>query len=266
MNETLPDFIKLKDGTAYYKGPGELVMIIPEQFFERNHAIIEGDITHTIGIFTYAILKKPSDKIQDNVRRLNHPSAFSTKPGRIEKVKDFKLGKSIAPADYRLYYYADNDEDQLVCDINVPDDIANVEEFMSIFVSTAKMPRGIKYHDLYEYLEDSMKINGNSFKINMQEFGAMISELCIDPDTGKPFRLSKKCDTDPYAYEMRSIKEVANEISPFTAMISENWNKSVVSASLQDDKDIIDTPMEPILTGHLDEEVNYHLDEDEGWT
>lgn len=254
MNEMIPKFLKIKDGTVYYNGEGELVIIIPERFFERNHAIIEGDITHTIGIMNYAILKKPSDKIKNNTKRLNHPSAFSTKPGRVEKVKDFKLNDSVKPEDYRLYYYKDNDEDQVICNIQMPDDIANVEEFMSIFVNTGKIPKGISYYDLYAYFEEAMNINGNSFKMNMQEFGLIVSEMAVDPSTGKPYRLSKKCDTDPYGYDVLSIKDIANNISPFTAMVTENWNESIVNAALIEDKDVIDTPMEPILTGHLNED------------
>ena len=248
----VPSFLRVENTEVYYKGEGELAIVIPEVFFERNHAIIEGEITHVIGLLNYAILKKDTDKIEKNIKRFNYPSAFSTKPGRVEKVKNFKVKESSKPADYRIYYYKDNNVDQVIVSTEVPEDLANVEEFFAIFVTTGKVPAGIRYEDLYTYFEDSMNANGASFKMNMQEFGLIVSEFARDPDDmSKPFRLSKKLDTDPYSYQVFSIKELAKMVSPFTAMVTEDWNDAVLSASLIDDKDIIDTPLEPVLTGSL---------------
>ena len=46
-----------------------------------------------------------------------------------------------------------------------------------------------------------------------------------------------------------SIKEVSKVISPFTSIVTENWDEAVISAGLIEDKDIKNTPMEKIMMG-----------------
>ena len=50
MNENIPSYLRLEDNSVYYNGEGQFVFFIPEIFFERNHAIYEGDIIYTIGV------------------------------------------------------------------------------------------------------------------------------------------------------------------------------------------------------------------------
>lgn len=251
MNEHIPVFLRIaSDDSVHFKGTGTFTLIIPEQFFERNHAIVEGEITHVIGILNYYVLKPGEKFTEKKVKRFNFPSVFSTKPGNIEKVKSMKIRSSDKPSDYRLYTYEDNAEDQIICNLNYPMELGNAEEFMSIFINTGKIPSGIKYHDLYEYFERAMNLNGESFGMTMQEFGLLVSEFCRDPhDISKPFRLSADLDKDPYNYDVVSIKELAKLVSPFTSIVTENWNEAIVNGSLIDDKDIISTPMERIMTG-----------------
>ncbi len=61
MNETIPSFLKLKDEALYYNGEGEFIFLVPEIYFERNHAIITGEIVNMIGILNYNFIKKDGD-------------------------------------------------------------------------------------------------------------------------------------------------------------------------------------------------------------
>lgn len=250
MNENIPSFLRLKDRAVYYNGPGEFVFLVPEIYFARNHAIIEGEYINLIGILNYAILKKDTDQIANNLKLFNFPSAFVTKPGRMEKIKNLKLVDSRPPEDYRVLHYADNKDDQIIVSIEVPQDIANVEEFMQIFVKTGKIPANIPYDILHEYFLESIALNGGSYKITAQMFGVIVSELCRDPkNISTPFRLSKTINQSMVDYESVSIKAIPKIVSPFTSVTTENWDEAVVSASIIDEKDIKDTPMEKIMMG-----------------
>lgn len=251
MNETIPSFLKLKDEALYYNGEGEFIFLVPEIYFERNHAIITGEIVNMIGILNYNFIKKDGDDYTKDLKVFRFPTIFLSKPGRIEKVKNLKIpGVAGNGEDYRILHYANNDEDQIVCSIRVPQDISYVEEFMQIFVKTGKIPKNIPYDTLHEYFLENMALNGGDYGITPQEFGLVISELCRDPSNiSRPYRLSKAIDKSMIDYTAISIKEIAKVISPFTSVVTENWDEAVISAGLIEDKDIKNTPMERIMMG-----------------
>lgn len=250
MNENIPSFLKLKDRTLYYKGEGEFVFLVPEIFFSRNHAIIDGEFVNIIGLLNYSILKKPTDPITKNLKVFDFPTVFLTKPGKIEKVKRLKLVDSRPAEDYRVLHYEDNNEDQIICSIDVPQDIANVEEFMQIFVKTGKIPTGIPYDIIHNLFLENMELNGNSYGITAQYFGLIVSELCRDPnDNSRPYRLSKAINKSMVDYEPISIKTISKIVSPFTSITTENWDEAVVNASIIEPEKIKNTPMERIMMG-----------------
>lgn len=252
LNENLPKWMKLKDDALYYVGDGEFVFYVPESFFEHNHAIQEGDVVYLIGILNWAIIKKGDDptKYSTKSKPFDWPTAITTRPGRIEKVKGLKIVESQKAQDFRIFIYENNGEDQILESIRSVEDIENVERAMSIFETTGKIPPGISYYDLYTYYLDPMTLNGGKYGLSIQEFGLLSSEICRDPnDYSKPFRLSKKLDTDPYCYNAVSVKQVSKLVSPFTAITTENWDKAVISSAIISDEDIKDTPMEKIMMG-----------------
>jgi len=251
MNETIPSWLKLKDRALYYNDTGEFCFFVPEIFFERNHAISEGEFIHLIGMLNYTRLKPGSNEYTKDVKSFNFPTAFTTKPGRVEKVKNLKLIDSQPGEDYRILHYENNGDDQIVVSIEVPQDIANVEEFMQICFTTGKIPKNIRYDELQNYLYDNMKLNGNSYGITAQIYGIVWSEVCRDPNNLEvPYRLSKKFDEkNPTNYQSISIKEVPKIISPFTAVTTENWDEAVISACIIPPDQIKGTPMEKIMTG-----------------
>lgn len=250
MNENLPTWMKLKDESVYYVGPDEFVFFVPESFFEHKHAIQEGDVLHLIGILNWAIVKKGDNpaKYSTKSKPFNWPTAISTRPGSIEKVKGLKIVESQKAQDFRIFKYTNNGEDQILVNTRTVQDIVNVEECMSIFETTGKIPPGISYYDLYTYYMDPIELNGSSYGITAQEFGLLYSEVCRSKnDYSVPFRLTKDLDKDPYSYTSISVKQISKLVSPFTAITTENWDKAVISASIIKDEDIKDTPMERIM-------------------
>lgn len=250
MNENLPNWLKLKDSSLYYNGTGEFIFFVPENFFSHNHAIQEGDVIHLIGVLNWAIIKDGEDptKYATKSKPFTWPTAISTRPGSIEKAKNLKIVESQKAQDFRIFRYKNNNEDQILVYTHSVEDIVNVEECMSIFETTGKIPPGISYYDLYKYFMEPIKLNGASYGLTAQEFGLLYSETCRSKsDISKPFRLTKDLDKDPYSYDSVSIKQVSKLISPFTAITTENWDKAVISASIIKDEDIKDTPMERIM-------------------
>lgn len=254
MNENIKvPWLKVKDDILYYTGTGAFIFFVPESFFEHGHAFQEGEYVHSVGILNWAVMKS-SDEDPANyalkAKPFTFPSAITTKPGRIEKAKKLKIKESQDSQDFRVFFYENNKDDEVLSSLYSVQDITNVEKIMSIFEITGKIPPGISYYDLYKYFVDSMTINGGKYPLSMQEFGLLYAEICRSPhDLSKAFRLTKDLDKDPYSYKSISIKEVSKLISPFTAITTENWDKAVINAAIIDEKDIKDTPMEKIMMG-----------------
>lgn len=242
----IPEFLKKKNDSLYYSGPGKFIFYVPEVYFDRKCAIIEGEFISLLGILDYTILKSDKDDPMKKLNTFNFPTRFYTKPGLMEKVKNLKLTNTMKPTDYRVLYYTDNNEDQIVVSTKVPQDVANVEDFFRLFVQTGNIPKTIPYDKLHEYFLESIRLNGGNYKISAQMFGIVVSEMCRDPhDLSKPFRLSSAINKDMKSFESVSIKDIPKFISAYAAITSENWDESVINAVMN--KNETYSPLENIM-------------------
>ena len=214
-------FLKEDGNSLIFKGDGELVYYIPENYFRNDghmkYAEEAGEYINTLGLFSYEVFDSKGKSIY-GVKLFNHPVLISCMPSSVEKVKDYILDKKIpVPVDYRI---------------------------LRIFMITGNIPNVIPYDELHTFLMDSIKFNGSSFGISAQMFGILVSELCRSTkDESVPFRLAK--ETDMHKYKPVSIKMIPKYISAFTSITSENWDDAVVNAVINKNK--VDSPMEKIL-------------------
>src|SRR5574344_303928 len=87
-------------------------------------------------------------------------------------------------------------------------------------------------------------VSKESYGLNMQMFGIMISELCRDANSIEtPYRLTdmKK------GYQQISVKNVPKTISPFVAITRENFDESLMASIILSDKpdeEIKSSPLE----------------------
>ncbi len=243
----LPSYLKVQDESVYYTGEGEFILFVPDSYFTKKIAVIEGEFVELIGILNQSRLLPKETDITKHIKPFYFPSRFITKPGRIEKVKNFQLTKDYK-GNFSVFYYANNNEDQIIVSTKVPQDITNVEDFFRVFVNAGDIPTSIHYKDLYKPFIDSMTINGNSYGLPAADFGLLISELCRDPkDINKPFRLGKALDEDDCSYIPISVKYIPKLVSPFTSLTSENFDEAVIGAIMN--KNDAPTPLERVLTG-----------------
>lgn len=244
----LPSYIKVQDEAVYYSGDGEFLLFVPDSYFTKKIAVIEGEFVELIGILNQSIIHPPKDNdITKHLKLFYFPSRFITKPGRIEKVKGLQLTKNYK-SDFHVFHYTNNNEDQIIVSTKVPEDITNVEDFFRVFVNAGDIPTSMHYKDLWKPFIDSMSINGSSYGLPAADFGLLISELCRDPkDINKPFRLGKSLDEDDTSYIPVSVKYIPKLVSPFTSLTSENFDEAMIGAIMNQNN--IPTPLERVLTG-----------------
>ena len=210
----VPGFIKRDGDSLLFAGEGEFVFYVPESYFDRKCAIIIGELVELIGILNYAIFDKNGK--HSGLKTFKFPSMFVTKPKN----------------------------DVIVVSTKAVQDVENVEKFYRLFVTTGKIPTTIPYDTLHEYFEESIKINGQSYNMNAQIFGVVVSELCRSiGNESVPFRLSGEKDMNKY--KPISVVQVPKFISPYTAITSENWDDAVVSSILLEPGK--ESPLEKVL-------------------
>jgi hypothetical protein len=240
MAYKVPPFLK-RDGESllFNNKEGELVFYVPEYYFTCNCASIEGDYVRILGIMDYAIFDKNGK--HNGLKPFRFPTIFLCAPSEIVKVKDLKLTKNTETSDYRFLKF--RYEDKVVVDVKVPQEIDNVELFYNLFTG-GHIPTTIPYDEMHELFDESMKINGNDYKLSDQEFGIIVSEICRDAkDVSRPFRLAK--DNNMLNYKCINIRQIPKYVSPYSAITSENWDEAVVSAVMNDKNAFI--PQEKII-------------------
>ena len=225
----------------------EVRFFIPESFFGSNIAVIVGEFVRLLGVFNYAIYDSKTDKPIGGLKTFKFPSVFLCQPSKIEKAKDIKLTKTSKKSDYRLLKFVKGDK--LIVNTRVPQNVENIEDLFKLFIITGKVPSNIDYRTLWEYPIESCILNGNKFGINYQFFGILMSEICRDPnDISKPFRLSSaKKNKEWTNYIPISIKEIPKYVSPYVSITSENFDDSIVAASMMTNAKY--SPLERVLTG-----------------
>jgi len=238
-------FLKQQENIIRFKGEGEFVFIVPEMYFDRKCAIVEGEYINLLGTIDYTILHGNETDVTKRLKHFFFPSFFYTKPGRMEKVKNLNINGEAE--DYRLLYYKDNDVDEIISNIKTPQDIEHVEKLNALFIRSGHINKSIPYDKLQDYFFEAIRLNGGSYKVSAQLFGVVISELCRDPhNMNNPFRWSKTIDENMSGYKPISIKDVPKYISPYQSLISENWDDAVIGAIMNDNE--IESPMEKIMT------------------
>ena len=222
----------------------ELYFFVPECYFGSRSAIIDGEYVSLLGVFNYAIYQ--DDKPVSELKTFKFPSIFLTQPHAIQKMKDVVLTKNMGKQDYRVLKYKPGDK--LVVEMNIPQQVENIEEFVRLWVITGHIPT-IDYRQIWEYFINNIKDNGNKYGLNNQVFGVFQAKLCRNPENyEEPFRISKaKKNGEWENYKPVSVKEVVDYASPYISMSSENFDDSVVAATMMTSNKY--SPLEKVLTG-----------------
>ena len=244
--ENIPKFLRRQDKALVFNIPDStFVYYIPLNFFNDSKvpiAQVAGEYVTTIGLFNWAIIDKNGK--QGALHTLYFPTMFMCKPSNMEKVKDLSLGGT-DPTDYMLLKF--NYGDEVVSEVNVPQLIDNVEMTFKMSILTSKIPNTIPYDKIWEIFMESARLNGFSYNLNIQLFGVLVAALCRDPENIER-KFSETDMKDMTKYKMIDIRRVPKYISPYTAIVSENWDEAVRAAILMKDKDTPISPLEKVLT------------------
>ena len=124
---------------------------------------------------------------------------------------------------------------------------------MNLFFVLGFIINTIPYDKIQNYIIDNGDLNGFSYGVNIQMFGFIISEVCRSmKDQNIPYRLSG--EKDLHAYSTMSVKTISKLTSPYTAIISDEFDDSILHAMLNETPK--DTPLEKVLVGENNDQGN----------
>lgn len=239
----VPSFLK-RDGESllFNNDEGELVFFVPEIYFTRKDAEILGEYVELFGILDYAIADK--DGKYGKLKAFKFPTVFMTRPSEIEKVKDLKLTQTTEPCDYRLLKYRKNDI--VVVSVKVPQDVDNMEWLYRIFVINSRLPTTVRYDEMQDYFIENARLNGTKYDLSLQLFGILISKIArCKKDISKPFRLGEIKDMTDYV--TMSVADIPKYMSPYAAVVSQNWDEAVMASILSTKED--ESPLSQVMMG-----------------
>lgn len=250
-----PNFIKVKDTSFVFANDGCFKFYVPEKFFDTKLAEPNGEYINLFGMLTYALFDK-NDKPIGSLRTFRFPTTFITKPDDIEIMRDVKLTKNSKSQDYRvLKYYKDG---VIVVSYDIVQDALNLDKFYKA-VQYGNIPNTIDYYELQNYFIRNIQLTGNAYSVSLQLIGVVISELARSlKDSSVPYRLSNT--NDHTAYQMANIRDIPQNVSPFTAITSERWDDAVISSITT--KNTKESPLERIMM-EQQEQNNIENDEEE---
>ena len=244
MAEGLPSFIKEDGEQLLFTGKDkEMVIYIPEKYFERRIAEQEGEFFNIIGIFDYTVQDINTGK-NIGLKRFRYPTEITTRPYTVEKIKGIKLIKESEEMDYRVLKYREGDI--VINSTKTAKFIGNVEKVLNLIFILVCVINTIPYEEIGDYVFEAMDIYGDSFGVNAQVMGFACSEICRDKeDVTRAFRLSGS--KNMHDYQSISIKNVSKFNSAYTALISEDFDESIIYAMQNDNPKY--TSLEKILVG-----------------
>ena len=247
----IPSFLKQEGDALVYNGQPdtELVYYVPDSFFNNTSktaiAEIVGQYVSMIGVCTWTIVDK-NGKLGE-FKPLEFPTMMLCKPNNITKEKEVTIGTA-DPDDYRILHFKVGDE--VLSQIRVPQLTENIELFFKMLFYTAKIPNSISKEELIPLMLENAELNNFNYGVNYQLLAMAVASLCRDPkDITKPSRLMNT--KDPHDYKLISIKLYPKMISPYSAIVSENWDEALRSSVLLSDKpesEIPYSPLEKIMT------------------
>lgn len=244
MANGLPKFLKEENNQLIFtQKDSELVFYVPEKYFERNVAEESGEIFTLLGVFDYTVQDLNTGK-NIGLHNFMFPSYFQSIPGKVEKKKGIKLTQYSKEEDYRILRYGEGDV--VIVSTIVTQFIGNVEKLNNLFFVLGYIPNTIPYYKVFQYIIDGMNVNGEAYDVNNQMIGIALGEICRSIDDDKiPYRLSG--NDNPHAYRSMSVRNISKLISPYTALISEDPDESLLYAMMNETPK--DTPLEKILVG-----------------
>lgn len=248
----------LNDGKYIFIDVPYAEAYIPDDIFDSPNedpkpsslAYDTGEYVVTIGIFYMRFfdsdenIKEAREKTP--LRTLCYPNQIETRPsGRTTRET---LTLNGVTDSYRVYRYYQGD---ILMDSQSKKSYLNTEMFTKL-VMAGKLPKSLRYDDLYFSWEQCFEINGIDTGIPPVLLQAIISEMARNPNNhSEQFRkIAGKQKMNPHDYVLFSMNQVSAYSSVMSSMSFERYAEKLTTSLIMSKEGIPqkESPIERIIT------------------
>lgn len=207
-----------------------------------------GDGICTVGVLNMRFYDTPEPKNRDSakLRTLNYPNMIIMYPDNIETMT-LQLSEDMEPDKYHVLQFNKGD---IIMSAKNQMKSTNCESFMNLLIR-GKLPKGIKYDDLYYAWEKNFRINNVNPGVPAITLQIIISENCRSYDN--PEKQFRKVVNDENVsltdYRVYNMVNICSRSSVMNALTFEHF-KTMLSYSLnmsKSDTPQNTTPLEEVL-------------------
>lgn len=225
-----------------------LEIYIPEMYFDKQIASVEGEIVKTFGVLPCAVFDANMKELNRYIINLPTTILFYLKDIKSEKIVLTPERTGAEPEPCRVLRFFKNDN---VMPSSIEQDSSNVEMFFINILCSGKLTF-IPYNKLLEVWEKNLEINGVKLGLTGTTLEIILAEIYRNKDNlNEKFSkvLNENPKTSQYDYHASNIREICSRTSVFAALTFEDMD-SMITTSLNMsnyNKKQVESPLEKIL-------------------
>lgn len=242
----LSNFLKDDGNNIIFTG-NCMEIYIPDSYFERDIAIIEGVVVKTFGILPCTVFDANIKELNSYVLNLPTTITLYFKELSIEKRTIHKQTGSSPESCHILRFFKN---DPIMPNI-IQQDSSNVSTFFINLLCTGKLTL-LPYDKIFEVWQKNLELNGANLGLTGTAMEVILSEIYRsreDPNEKFAIAISKNPKISMYDYRASNIREICSRSSTFAALTFENMDAMLTSSLNMKNynKKQVESPLEKIL-------------------
>lgn len=225
-----------------------LEIYIPESYFDKQIASVEGEMIKSFGILPCTVFDANMKEIKSYILNLPSTIILYFKDIKSEKRVLIPENKNAEPEACRTLTFFKND---IIMPSSIQKDSTNVEMFFIDILCSGKLTM-VPYNKLLEIWEKNLELNGVKLGLTGTTLEVILAEIYRNPNNlNEKFSkvLNENPGTSQYNYHASNIREICSRTSTFAALTFEDMD-SMITTSLNMknfNKKQVESPLEKIL-------------------
>ena len=242
----LSNFLK-DDGTNIIFTGNCMEIYVPDSYFERQIASVEGVVVKTFGILPCSVFDANMKELNSYTINLPTTIMLFYKELSIEKRTIQKYTNAEPESCHVLRFFKN---DPIMSNI-IQQHSSNVSMFFIKLLCTGKLTL-IPYDKLLEVWERNLELNSANLGLTATAMEVILSEIYRNKDNPNEkfsIAVSKNPNISMYDYRAANIREICSMSSTFAALTFENMDAMITSSLNMKNynKKQVESPLEKIL-------------------
>lgn len=218
-----------KDEKIYFTGV-YMEAYIPDELFNKDISMYDGDIIETIGLFNYRVFNNiDEDRNKIPLKTLKVPTVVKTKPNSVSMTTLELIPGSGEKKYHVLKYFTD---DILLTQSYTNALVDNVEKYIKL-LNEGKIPNTIPYDEILDLTLKNLELNKINLNVSATLLSTVISEIYrYKKDMALPFRkiIGKDVSESQFNYVNTNARTICSFNSTTSALTFEDIDSMITTS------------------------------------